>query len=150
MKRDGHDIIEMLAQQTFKENFLVIAFRQGLKTDLVEPIFLKPFREKDIMDIVFDRTRIYAAISINSILEMFRKHGLEVRWLSRAETAKVRAKSPRLRLLMLNDRAISISNKDYELHPTDALVTRIVFDCLLPSSVVAMFSGSILCEDLSR
>lgn len=149
MKRAGYSIIEMLAQQTFKENFLVIAFRQGLKTDLAEPIFLKPFREKDIMDIVFDRTRIYAAISINSILEMFRKDGLEARWLSRKETAKVRARSPRLRLLTLHDRGISISNKDYELHPTDALIARIIFDCLLPSSVVAMFAGLLICEDLS-
>jgi hypothetical protein len=140
MKPVGHEILKAIADQLFKRNFFVIDFGQGLRTGLTEPIFLKPFREKDIMDIVFARTRVIIAISLDAIMKMFEDFGLEARWLSRKETVKQQSQSKSHVLLTYNGRAICISNADLTLTLGDAFLTRIVFDSLLPSSVVSMFS----------
>jgi hypothetical protein len=140
MKPVGHEILKAVADQLFKRNFFVIDFGQGLRTALTEPIFLKPFREKDIMDIVFSRTRVIIAISLDAIMKTFEDLGLEARWLSRRETVKQQSQSKSHVLLTFNGRAICISNPELTLTLGDASLTRIVFDSLLPSAVVAMFS----------
>lgn len=140
MKPVGHEILKAVADQLFKQNFFVIDFGQGLRTGLTEPIFLKPFREKDIMDIVFARTRVIIAISLDATMKMFEDLGFEARWLSRRETVKQQSLTKSHVLLTYNGRAISVSNAELTLTLGDAFLTRIVFDALLPSSVVSMFS----------
>jgi hypothetical protein len=92
------------------------------------------------MDIVFARTRVVIAISLDAIMKMFEDCGLEARWLSRADTVKQQSETKSHVLLTFNGRGICISNAKLTLTLGDAFLTRIVFDSLLPSSVVAMFS----------
>jgi len=92
------------------------------------------------MDIVFARTRVIIAISLDAIMKMFGDFGLETRWLSRRETVKQQSQGKSHLLLTFNGRAICISNAELTLTLGNAFLTRIVFDSLLPSSVVAMFS----------
>lgn len=59
MKGTGRSLLTSLARTSFQGNFVTTDFRDGLATPLAEPVFLKPFREDDIFDIVFDRTRVF-------------------------------------------------------------------------------------------
>lgn len=140
MKPVGRETLKAVADKLFKPNFYIIDFGHGLRTGLSESIFLKPFRETDIMNIVFARTRVLIAISLDAIMKMFEECGLKAEWMSRRETVKQQSQSKAHALLTFKGRGICISNDMSSLTLGDAFLTRIVFDSLLPSSVVAMFS----------
>lgn len=82
MKPVGHKILKAVADQLFKRNSSSSILGNVFESVWTEPIFLKPFREKDIMDIVFARTRVIIAISLDAIMKMFQDLGLEARWPS--------------------------------------------------------------------
>jgi hypothetical protein len=151
MKRVGYTILHSIAEQEFKQNFVVVNFGPGSLTARVQPVFMKPFREKDIFDIVFDRTRIYIAIGLDLILEMFKERGYDVRWASKRETAKLLARPEEVKLnsnrnyklFTAEGRALAISNSEVEMYLGDALVTRLAYDNMVPSSFIRMSSQSL-------
>lgn len=143
MKRAGRYTLRSLAQTSFHGNFVTINFRQGLGTTLAEPVFLKPFREDDIFDIVFDRTRVFLVLDLDWLIEAFRERGANASWLSGKETAKLRQQNKSERPFEFNGRAIAVENAEWSLILGDGSLRRILFDNLLPSSVVSMLMESL-------
>jgi hypothetical protein len=143
MKVAGRSILTSLAQASFQRNFVTTNFRLGLATPLAEPVFLKPFREDDIFDIVFDRTRVFFVLDLDWLVEAFRERGTSARWLSQKETMRLRQQHKYERLFEFNGRAIALENAEWSLLIGEALHRRILFDNLLPSSVVSMLKESL-------
>lgn len=143
MKDTGRSLLTSLAQTSFQGDFVTTDFRQGLATPLSEPIFLKPFRENDIFDIVFGRTRVFLVFDLDWILEAFRERGASARWLSKKETTKLRQQSKSEGPFEHNGRAIAVENAEWSLFLTDGPLRRILLDSLLPSAVVSMLMESL-------
>jgi len=143
MKGAGRSALELIAQQTFRQSFLTINYRQGLEDPLSEPVFLKPFPEDDIFDIVFDRIRVYLILSLEWIIEAFSKLGANAKWLSKRETAELRQGNRHESPFIFRDKAISIEKDDWSLILGGGSLRRIVFDNLLPTSVVSMLVDSL-------
>ena len=145
MKKAGISLLTSLAQTFFQKNFYRVNLRQGLEDPMCEPIFIKPFREEDIFDIIFDRTRVFLVLNMDSLIEAFTERGAKARWLSRRETTKLcqQSKSKHERPVVFKDRAISIENDKWSLFLAGGTLRRIFFDNLLPSSVVSMLLDSL-------
>jgi hypothetical protein len=143
MKKAGGTLLISLARQLFQGNNVPINFRKGLNSPVCEPIFLKPLREDDIFDIIFDRTRVFMVLSLDWIIQAFRKQGAEVKWLSRKETNRLIHRSRYEQPFAFKGRAISVENDEWSLILTGGSLRRIFFDNFLPSSVVSMLLDSL-------
>jgi hypothetical protein len=147
MKRVGKSILELLTQTFLQKNCMIVNFRDGLYNPTAEPIFLKPFREDDIFDIIFDRTRVFMALNLDWIIQAFREGGIRADWLSRKETTKLLQREKYDRPFVFEGRTISAENEKWSLLLTDAPLRRVFFDNLLPSSIISMFLESMNIQD---
>jgi hypothetical protein len=126
------------------ENNLTVActnYIYQLDTPIKVPIFSKFIGEEMMFDILFDRIRIYLALDIDKMIELFNKEGYEAKWLTRKETNRYLDTKPQYQPLILNNKAIRLKIKDNELHVGSHMVTKILHDNILPSSFVGEYSG---------
>lgn len=147
MKRAGKSILELLAQTSLRRSFITINFSEGLLVPTSEPIFLKPFREDDIFDIIFDRIRVYMVLDIDWMIKAFRERGGRADWLSRKETTKLLQQEKYDRPFVFEGRSISIENEKWSMFVGGGALRRIFFDNFLPSSVVSMLLESMEFHD---
>jgi hypothetical protein len=143
MKKAGRALLNSLARSLFEENNMTVSLNEGLKIPLCEPVFLKPLREDDIFDIVFDRKRVFMVLSVDRLLQSFREQGAEVKWLSKKETDRLMQRNKYERPLVFNRRAVSIDNDEWSIILTAGSLRRIFFDNLLPSSLISMLLDSL-------
>lgn len=67
----------------------IIDLRSSFFEPLGFPLFLLPFPDKDIIDIVMGRKMIKMTIDINKWLESFAQEGYSYRWMTKKETARI-------------------------------------------------------------
>ena len=86
-----------------------IDFRQSMFDPLAYPIFLQPFSDKHIMDIVMGRKIVKLTIDIEKWLETFKEDKLSYRWLSKKETARANNEAKgKIGIFNLDGRAVEI------------------------------------------
>ncbi|MCI0613077.1 hypothetical protein L0244_08810, partial [bacterium] len=138
-KNNGKKFIQYLVNQFTGKKFPVFSFAQSLYIPVCEPIFLKPLREQDIFDIIFDRTRVYMAIKLDNLIKMFDANGAKARWLSRKETDKILKESHLSKdILVYDNKAIAVELGGISMYLGNGVLGRIIFDNILPSSVASM------------
>jgi hypothetical protein len=147
MKEVGKPLLELLANRSLKRNTITISFSQGLNVPTCEPVFLKPFREDDIFDIVFDRIRLIMVLRLDWVMYAFRQKGFDVSWLSAKETTKLLQQNRYDRPFVLDGRSLAIENDKWSLYLTGGALRRMLFDNVLPSWVISTLSDSLGSKD---
>lgn len=93
-------------------NMPIVDFRQSMFDPLAYPIFLQPFSDKHIMDIVMGRKIVKLTIDIEKWLEIFKEDNLSYRWLSKKETARANNEAKgKIGIFNLDGRAVEICDE---------------------------------------
>lgn len=143
-RKAGRHLLQELSARLYGRQYPFVDLRAGLEVPMADPIFLKPLTEGQIFDVVFGRTCVFMIINLDRLLDMFSRRGVNARWLPRKETARLRNEWRGGGLLVFDNRAIVIQHEESSIYLTDAALSRIVFDNMLPSSLVTMFSNDPL------
>lgn len=80
---------------------------------LAFPIFLQPFSENTILDILNRNITILMTIDINVWLAPLKKDGYQIKWLSEKQTRKNNAKIKGIKPFSIKGKSISIEKDDY-------------------------------------
>lgn len=128
----------------FIEDYPIISYNSMLRSPIKEPVFQKPYGLDNIMNLVFGKTRMLLCVNINALLNLFEKRGVRARWLTRKETQKIKDKGFLTSPFEYKYRAISVGEGAESIVLGDQFLSRLVYDSLLPESLVAMY-----CEKLS-
>lgn len=91
----------------------IVDYRQSIFDPLGYPVFLQPFKENYILDIIQGKKVIKMTIDINEWLKTFEKDGIKWRWLSEKETARINSTMKRKSAIFsLDKKGIEITNKN--------------------------------------
>ena len=119
-------------------------YNSQLFAPIKEPIFQKPYGTDNIMSIVLGRTVMLVCVDLNALLQLFNSNGIEAKWMSRKETQKSKetgAKFPKP--FEFNKQAISVVKDGKKLILGDGFLSRLVYDSLLPSSLVETYQDRL-------
>jgi hypothetical protein len=136
------DLGLMMAPITIKQilesetkNYIIIDWL-SITSNLSEPIFMKPFPPDFIIDFLSGKIKIIMGLNLDALINTFNVFGLQTRWLSEKETAKIKQKSPREGMLEINKRGIISSvSKDLDVYIMGGTISKILYDNFLPSNV---------------
>jgi len=132
-------IEEILKAQ--KSNFIVIDWI-SITHNLSEPIFVKPLPPDFIIDILTGRVKVIIGLDFDNLIELFNEIGIETRWLSTKQTAKLKQKSNNTGMRIVNNRAISMkvpNLKETEIIIGDGIISKILYDNILPSNIAMTY-----------
>lgn len=74
-------------------NMPIMDMRQSMFDPLGYPIFLQPFKNEHILDIIQGKKIVKMTININKWMSTFENDGIKWRWLSEKETARINTKT---------------------------------------------------------
>lgn len=80
-------VFDYIVQRIY-EKYIIVDYLTILNIPLKEPLFFKPFGKDIIFDLIFERIKIFFAVNLEALIELFDKKGIEAKWLSRKETHK--------------------------------------------------------------
>ena len=142
--RKSTNTFESFISTKFEEKFPVMPYNSQLFAPIKEPIFQKPYGTDNIMSIVLGRTVMLVCVDLNALLQLFNSNGIEAKWMSRKETQKSKetgAKFPKP--FEFNKQAISVVKDGKKLILGDGFLSRLVYDSLLPSSLVETYQDRL-------
>lgn len=130
---------ETVSLQT-KEEYPIISYTSQLRSPIKEPIFQKPYGLDNVMDLVLGKTKMLLFVDLDALIQLFETRGVNARWLTRKETQKIKETGERFTTpFEYKNRAISVGKKEYSLILGDAFLSRLMYDSLLPESLVEMY-----------
>ncbi|MCB9324013.1 MAG: hypothetical protein H6571_09795 [Lewinellaceae bacterium] len=129
------------ALKALNKNFPVHDIMSARGITISEPVFLKPFPEEDIFDIVFDRVKIYIGIDYDEFILLCKNLGLPADWSSKKELSQLLQSLPfkSKEVFSFDNRGIKIEDKSIKsdkLFLGMGLFGRIIFDQIRPSSII--------------
>lgn len=112
---------------------------------ICEPIFLKPFPENVIMDIVLGRIKVFIGINYNNFIEFSNDLGVRASWSTPKELQKYLQKFVHnKREIFSNDnKGIKLEIDGNEIFVGHGFFTKIVFDHFLPETMILKYVGTI-------
>lgn len=123
------------------EKNIIIDYAGLIGLPLKNPIFFKPFGIESIFDIMFGRLKIYLAIDLNKLINLFNSKGISTKWLSKKETHKILDKGRRYKPFTFENRAIEITINEDKVTLGDSFLIYLLFDNLTPSSFVESYKS---------
>ncbi len=115
----------------------IFDLRQSLTIPLAYPLFLHPFSDNILADIVSGDIVIKMTMNIEALLKKIESKGLKIRWLSKRETARINTQLKGANhLFMMDGCGISIENDDNSYFLFDGLLLRIFSSFNIPSAIV--------------
>lgn len=106
-----------------------------------EPIFLKPFTDKQIIDIVLGRIKIYIGIDYDKLIEFSNYLGIKASWSTSKELHKYldgKSYNPK-EIFSFENRGIKINTIDQEMFLGQGFFMKIIFDQYLPSTMLLKY-----------
>ncbi len=112
---------------------------------ICEPIFLKPFPEDVIMDIVLGRIKVFIGINYNNFIEFSNDLGVSASWSTPKELQKYLQKfEHNKREIFSNDnKGIKLEIDGNEIFVGHGFFTKILFDHFLPETMILKYVGTI-------
>lgn len=134
-------IPHILKQQT--ENFIVVDWL-SITENLSEPIFAKPFPPEFIVDILTGKVKIIIGINVDALIETFNVFGLDTRWLTEKETARLKQVSVREGMIVVNNKGIIITLPGGAQEATlyGGTFSKIIYDSIKPSNIAQSYLSS--------
>lgn len=121
------------------EKNMIVDYVNLIGIPLKDPIFFKPFGVANIFDIMFGRLKIYLAIDLDKLIELFNSKGIITRWLSKKETHKILDEARKYKPFIFDNRAIEITLNEQKVTLGDSFLIYLLFDNLTPSSYVETY-----------
>ena len=88
---------------------------------------------------LFKRIKIFFAVNLEALIELFNKKGIEAKWLSRKETHKLLNNKQRYKPFMFKDQAIKINVNGNFVTLGDSFLIYLMLDNITPSSLVERY-----------
>lgn len=129
-----------IVEQIYEKN-IILDYLQIIDLPLRDPLFFKPFGTETIFDLLFGRIKIYLAINLDKLLDLFKEKNIDARWLSRKETQKLLGPNKNHHPFVFKNQAIIISKDGEESILGDAFLIYLLLDNLTPTSFVERYNN---------
>lgn len=118
-------------------NSEIFDLRQSFFIPCAYPVFLHPFKDNFLIDLIAGRKVIKMAININKWLDSFKNNGCTVRFMSKKETIKKTSsiKGGVKSLFLIDGCGVEIAKNGIEYTLGDGLIGRILLEFNTPTSV---------------
>ncbi|SHG01915.1 hypothetical protein SAMN05444274_1201 [Mariniphaga anaerophila] len=106
-----------------------------------EPIFMKPFTDKQILDIVLGRVKIYIGIDYEKFIEFSNFLGIKASWSTSKELHKYldnKSYSPK-EIFSFENRGIKVDILGQQMFLGQGFFMKIIFDQILPSTMLLKY-----------
>lgn len=106
-----------------------------------EPIFMKPFAENQILDIVLGRVKIYIGIDFEKFIEFSNFLGIKASWSTSKELHKYidnKSYSPK-EIFSFENRGIKVDILGQQMFLGQGFFMKILFDQILPSTMLLKY-----------
>lgn len=124
------------------KNFIVVDM-MSITEQLSETLFAKPLPRDFVIKLMTGLAKIIIGIDLDLLIEVFNKNGLKTRWLSKKETERFKKEGKKMQVVIVNNRAIGIQlERGIEGSVSWGIISKIVFDNILPSSVALSMATS--------
>lgn len=123
--------------ETLSIRMPIYEMRYSIFEPLGFPIFLLPFPDKDIIDIIMGRKIVKMTIDIDKWLESFKQDNYAYRWMTEKETARYNSKfQGKKQLFMINGKGVELIDKEGNTQQIGNGIFSRMFTCLnTPSSL---------------
>lgn len=119
-----------------KNEIPIYDIRQSLLDPVAFPLFLQPFSQNTIIDIVLGNISILMSIDINAWLAPLEKEGYKIKWLSEKETRKFNANIKGKHIpLSINGKSIMVEKDDFSFTIQGGLFVRMFTSFNTPSAM---------------
>ncbi|GAA4509193.1 hypothetical protein GCM10023172_42320 [Hymenobacter ginsengisoli] len=136
----GPFLIELLVKEKTKE-YILIDWTSIIE-QVSQPLFAKPLEPDFIIDIMTGKVKVIMALDINGLIQRFNDVGLQTRWMTTKETAKVKANdayTPKS-LVVFHNQGILMTEPDSEKSVMGwGVISRILYDNIKPTNVALSF-----------
>lgn len=137
----GKETIENIVYQISGKKIHAFSLLQNLVIEISMPLFLKPFENDAIRELLAGEVLVFMAIDFEKVIELFTKKGISARWLSRKETHKLKETDEyQTELLIIENRAICLYNDEISVELASGFLARIISDNLYPKVAIDLFS----------
>lgn len=103
---------------------------------LAKPVFMRPFSRDVKMDLLFGRMKLFACFDGEEFMHIANEAGNNVRWSTKKQANRKRSENSGL--FEVNGRYMIASSGELEAFFGQGLFSQIVYDGMLPSSVIAL------------
>ncbi len=113
---------------------------EGRGIMICEPLFIKPFSDDVILDIVLGKIKIYIGVDFEKFIEFANYLGVPARWSTKKELAKIldTRKYNSKEIFALENKGIILTINDQEHFLGQGYFVKMIFDHFLPSSSLLM------------
>nr|WP_314491984.1 hypothetical protein [uncultured Chryseobacterium sp.] len=112
---------------------------------ICEPIFLKPFPENVIMDIVFGRIKVFIGIDYNNFIKFSNDLGVGASWSTAKELQNYLQKfiHDKREIFSIDNKGIKLEIDGNEIFVGHGFFTKILFDHFSPETMILKYVGMI-------
>lgn len=118
-----------------------IDYLHQLDIPIKEPLFVKPFSKEIMIELLMGRIKLFLAIDLDGLIQMFNERGIQARWMSRKETNKYLDSKPQYIPYMNNHQGILITIDKHEIVLGSQFLTKILLDNITPSSFIDQYKS---------
>lgn len=102
-----------------------------------KPLFFRPFKKDFIFDILFNRVKIYFALSLDALIEFYNDYGVKAEWASEKATMQLKQQQKNMNTFELNKRGIIITPPNGEqIWLGKGTIAKIIYEHYLPSYMI--------------
>ena len=120
-------------------NYPICDFRSILFQQVVISPFILPLPKEQIFDLIFGRKLIFFCLNFDEWMKLGEEFGLNIEWVTRKNSSRINQKLSSLhRLFEFDNRIIQVSYGEHSLYLGGGQLTRIFFEFMYPSCVLAL------------
>ncbi|MHB8057274.1 MAG: hypothetical protein ACYDHC_05195 [Desulfuromonadaceae bacterium] len=141
----GKEIFRLWFEQCGgKEGFPITNLISCMQVPLALPVFSREIPREHMFDILFGRVVVYLGINMDAFIELCRANGLDARWSTRKEAAKLhqQAKHKAYHPWTFNNQALLVGSNNNLGPISDGLFVRMLFHGTSPLSAVALLQAT--------
>lgn len=127
------DDLEMRYQET--------DYLHQLDIPVKAPLFVKPFSKEIMIELLTGKIKLFLAIDLEGLIQLFNERGIQARWMSKKETNKYLDSKPRYIPYVNNHQGILITIDKNEIVLGSQFLTKILLDNITPSSFVDQYKS---------
>ncbi|GAA6765727.1 hypothetical protein AAFH68_16650 [Flavobacterium sp. CGRL1] len=117
----------------------------GRGINISEPVFLKPFTDQQIIDIVLGRIKIFIGIDFDKLIELSNDLGIKASWSTTKELQNfvAKAKYYSKEFFSFNNKGIKVKIDGKEILLGHGFFSKITFDHFLPSTMLLKYQNTL-------
>lgn len=119
-----------------KIEFPEIDIIYSCNSPLAYPLFLHPFSIQDKVKLISGEKCVKLSLDINRWLDLIKENGINYRWLTKKETARMNSKPQPFKAFEINGQAIELEYEGVKNTLYDGIFGRMVYQFLTPMSAI--------------